>query len=255
MMRLSERQNKILEWTSKEDALSIDDLAQHFRLSTQTIRKDMNSLCEAGMLRRVHGGGCLPSAIENLSFSTRQIMNATNKKKIALTVAEQIPDGSTIFLGIGTTVGSVANALLHHKDIRVLTNNLKAAAILCNNADIDTHVSGGKLRQSDHDLVGVETIRFFSSFKADYAIVGTGGLDPAFGMMDFKPDEAYVTQSLLENSRQKILVADHTKWNRTANVKVAAFSELDLMVTDVLLDENIKAQLSLNDLNVIECNS
>lgn len=252
-MRLSERQNKILEWTSREDTLSIDDLAQHFQLSTQTIRKDINSLCETGMLRRVHGGVCLPSAIENLSFNTRQIMNARNKEQIGITVAKQIPDGSTIFLGIGTTVGSVAKALMQHNDLRVLTNNLKVAAILCNNDRIDTHVSGGKLRQSDHDLVGVETIRFFSSFKADYAIVGTGGLDPTFGMMDFKPDEAYVTQSILENSRRKILVADNTKWNRQANVKVAAFNELDLMVTDHLPSSTIKIQLEMNDLEVNEC--
>ncbi|MFD2205306.1 DeoR/GlpR family DNA-binding transcription regulator [Kiloniella antarctica] len=252
-MRLSERQNKILEWTSREDTLSIDDLSQHFQLSTQTIRKDINSLCEIGLLRRVHGGVCLPSAIENLSFNTRQIMNAGNKEQIGITVAKQIPDGSTIFLGIGTTVGSVAQALVHHQDLRVLTNNLNVAAILCNNNRIDTHVSGGKLRQSDHDLIGVETIRFFSSFKADFAIVGTGGLDPSYGMMDFKPDEAYVTQSILENSRSKILVADNTKWNRQANVKVATFSELDLMVTDHLPSNTIKMQLEMNELQVIEC--
>ncbi|WP_417455287.1 DeoR/GlpR family DNA-binding transcription regulator [Kiloniella sp.] len=252
-MHLSERQNKILEWTSREDALSIEDLAIHFQLSTQTIRKDINALCETGLLRRVHGGVCLPSAIENLSFSTRQVMNAKNKDKIAQAVADQIPDGSTIFLGIGTTVGSVANALLKYQNLRVLTNNLKAAAILCNNENIDTHVSGGRLRQSDHDLVGVETIRFFSSFKADYAIVGTGGLDPDFGMLDFKPDEAHVTQSILENSRKKILVADNTKWNRPANVKVAPFKDLDLMVTDQLPDDNTRLQLELSKLTIKEC--
>ncbi|WP_169337436.1 DeoR/GlpR family DNA-binding transcription regulator [Kiloniella laminariae] len=258
-LRLSERQYQILEWTGREDALSIDDLAQHFQLSTQTIRKDINALCEIGMLRRVHGGVCLPSAIENLSFSTRQVMNARNKEGIAALAARQIPEGSTIFLGIGTSVGYVAKALLKHNDLRVLTNNLQVAAILCKKPKIDTHVSGGKLRHSDHDLVGVETIRFFDAFKADFAIVGTGGLDPAFGMMDFKPDEAHVTQAILENSRRKFLVADHSKWNRAANVKVTPFQNLDLMVTDYLPETLCSSsetnQLFASKLKVLECRS
>ncbi len=129
-MRLSERQNQILEWTSREDALSIEDLSNHFQLSTQTIRKDINALCETGLLRRVHGGVCLPSAIENLSFNTRQVMNAKNKDDIAQAVADQIPDGSTIFLGIGTTVGSVANALLKFQNFKFHSFYIKNCYIL-----------------------------------------------------------------------------------------------------------------------------
>ncbi len=231
-MKLSERQNDILNWMRREGFLAIDMLASHYGVTTQTIRRDINALCDSGLLRRVHGGVRLPSAYENLSFFTRQVLNARAKQAIAERLVRDIPDGSSLFLGIGTTVEYVAKALLKHKGVRVMTNNLNVAAILCANKAVKVDVSGGQLRHDDRDLVGGEAVAFFNGFHVDFGIIGTGGLDPERGLLDFQPAEAQITRAIVRNSRQCCLVADESKWQRQAVVRVAEFREIDAFYTD-----------------------
>lgn len=231
---LSDRQNHILNWIREVGEMSIEALAEHYDVSTQTIRKDINSLCEMNLLRRVHGGVKLPSASQNVSFTDRQVINAPAKQATAAAFAATVPEGASLMLGIGTTIEYVAKALVERDDIRVMTNNLNVAGILCGNRNIEVRVSGGAMRHNDRDLVGLETVEFFAAFQADFGVVGTGGLDVELGLMDFQTEEAAVTRAILANSRRRVLVADSSKWGRRALVKVAPLAEIDILCTDEL---------------------
>lgn len=122
-MLLSERQTKILAWLKQAGGhLSSQELTDSFNVSVQTIRKDLNELSDQGLVQRVHGGIRLPFHNRNLSFQSRQVINLEAKRAIGSKVADLLPEGATIFIGIGTTPQQVALALLDHPGLQVITN-------------------------------------------------------------------------------------------------------------------------------------
>ncbi|MFT6303946.1 MAG: DeoR family glycerol-3-phosphate regulon repressor, partial [Pseudomonadales bacterium] len=127
-MKLSDRQTQIIEFLSSSGGtLSSSELTDRFDVSVQTIRKDLNDLSDLGLVRRVHGGITLPTQSRNLSFTNRQVINFEEKKHIARLCASLIPNNSSLFLGIGTTPSQIAEHLIYHTGLKVITNNLNAA--------------------------------------------------------------------------------------------------------------------------------
>lgn len=232
--RLSDRQNDILARISVHGAQQIDRLAQDYGLTTQSIRRDINALCALGLARRLHGGVDLPVMPQNTPINARAELNGQAKRQIAARIARDIPDGSTIFLGIGTTVRYAAEALRGHSGLTVVTNNIDVALILGDVEGIELHLAGGVWRANDRDLVGADTIRHFEKFHATHAVVGAGGLHPVSGALDFSYDEAQITNAILQNARTRYLAVDASKWMRPAAVRVAPFSEFTYFVTDHL---------------------
>ena len=130
MSASEERRERILELTRRHGFVAIEDLARRFSVTTQTIRRDINQLCALGALRRYHGGAGLPSSVENLAYSARQVLCLEEKRRIAALVARHVPDRASLFINIGTTNEEVARALMAHKGLHVITNNLNVAGIL-----------------------------------------------------------------------------------------------------------------------------
>lgn len=233
---LNERQDRILALLNHRGELEVEQLSEQFSVSTQTIRKDLNQLCELGLARRIHGGVSLPASALNLSYGSREQLNAGVKHKMAQALAARIPDGSTLMLGIGTSVAHLARALSQHQRLRVLTNNLDVAGVLCEYPAIQVLVIGGHLRHNDRDMVGEPVTRTLDQYRVDFGIVGAGGLHPDDGVLDFDPQEADVSRAILRNARQRVLLADASKWSRSPMVKVAGFDSIDLLVCDALPD-------------------
>src|SRR5207237_2555443 len=103
----------------------VEELARRVDVSAQTIRKDLNDLCERRSLTRVHGGAIIASGVENLSYEARRFVAAEEKRAIGRAAAELISNGSSLFINIGTTTEEVASALTTHEDLLVITNNRK----------------------------------------------------------------------------------------------------------------------------------
>lgn len=221
------RQTEILTIARKKGQVSVDKLAQRFKTSVQTIRKDLSDLHDAGQLKRVHGGAILPAGVANIGYEDRRALNADIKAKIAERVAQDIPENATIFLNIGTTTEAVARALLNHQNLMVVTNNLNIANILSANPACDVMVAGGLLRRSDGGLTGGITAHIIRQFKFDLAVIGCSALDPDGDILDFDSHEVTVSQAILERARASYLVADHTKFTRIAPVKIASLKDID----------------------------
>nr|WP_264193973.1 DeoR/GlpR transcriptional regulator [Marinomonas algarum] len=169
-----------------------------------------------------------------MPFDHRQFLNSDAKANIAEQVAKLIPDGASVFLGIGTTVEYVAKALVSHHGLQVFTNNLTVASILGQHPGVRVRVLAGKLRHQHYDLVGEDTLSGLRQYYFDYGVLGCGGMDEAQGILDFDPDEAAVSRVLVEQSRYSLLVADRHKWGRKAMARVTPFSSIDWLFSDVL---------------------
>ncbi len=153
-----QRQERILELCRRHGFVAVEDLARRFAVTPQTIRRDINLLCEQMLLRRYHGGAGLPSSVENLAYTTRQVRCLEEKRRIARLLARHVPDRASLFLNIGTTTEEVARALMSHTGLHVITNNLNVASIMSSNPEFEVIVAGGAVRSRDRGIVGEATV-------------------------------------------------------------------------------------------------
>lgn len=230
-MSLAPRQQQILELVRERGYVSIEELAQHFSVTPQTIRRDINQLAEAGLLRRYHGGAAHDSSVENTEYSMRAGQMREEKRLIAEAVAAAVPDHASLFINIGTTTEAIAHALLGHRSLKIITNNLHVANILSAKDDFDVLIASGKVR-SDGGVVGQATADFIKQFKVDYAVVGISGIDEDGTLLDFDYQEVCVSQAIIQNARQVFLAADSSKFGRNAMIRLGSLEQIDQLFTE-----------------------
>lgn len=236
-MELSERQTRIVALFRQHGEMSVDALAEHFGVATQTIRRDVNTLCDANVLRRYHGGARLMTPGTNQPYEVRRVRNLEGKLRIGLAAASRIPDGATVLLGIGTTPEQVALALAHHKRLTVITNNLRAALTLAAHSEHRVIVPGGELRSPNPEILGDEADRLFRAYRADFGIYSVGGIDDDGTLLDYDRQEAASREALRDASRCRILVADAYKFTRKPSVRGGQLADQQLVITDAPLPD------------------
>jgi DeoR family glycerol-3-phosphate regulon repressor len=231
-MHLSERQTEILQRARLQGRVEVEALATAFEVTTQTIRRDLNELSQAGLLARVHGGAVVTARVANVAYAERRVVAAPEKQAIGRRAAAMIPDGCSVILNIGTTTEEVARALVDKLDLVVITNNLNVVQILSGTPRKEIILAGGVVRQSDGAIVGDEAVAFIRRFKADVAVIGCSALDEDGAIMDYDLREVAVARAIVENARRTILVCDRLKFDRTAPVRICAVGDIHAIVTD-----------------------
>jgi len=232
-MTQNPRQTQLLQEVRARGSVSVEALAERFSVTLQTVRRDVKLLSEAGLLARFHGGVRIPSSTtENLEYLQRQKFNEQAKQRIARTVAAAVPAGCSLIINIGTTTEAIAHELLHHKGLRVITNNLNVAAILSGNPDCEVIVAGGIVRSRDRGIIGEVTVDFIKQFKVDIGLIGISGIEADGTLRDFDYREVKVASAIIEHSRQVWVAADHSKFNRPAMVELARLDQIDVLFTD-----------------------
>jgi DeoR family glycerol-3-phosphate regulon repressor len=229
---ISERQAQIAERVRQRGFQTVAELAQHFDVTTQTIRRDIAELCDLGVLKRRHGGAELPVPGANLGFGERQILNQAAKEAIARTVVRHIPNGASIAVSIGTTPEIVVRHLVRHSDLKLFTNNLMAAIGACAIRNAEVHIPGGQVRAGARDVLGAEAEGFFARFKVDIGLYGVGGVDADGQLLDFREEEIRVREAIRANCRAAYLVLDGSKFGRPAHVRGGYLTEADLVFSD-----------------------
>jgi DeoR family transcriptional regulator, glycerol-3-phosphate regulon repressor len=231
-MSQSFRQPDILDIARTEGKVTVEDLAERFGVTVQTIRRDLTELADAGRLQRVHGGAILPSGTSNIGYEDRRTLNQEAKRMIARACAAQIPDGASVFLNIGTSTEAVAQELLTRHRLLVVTNNMNVAQSLAANPECQVIVTGGTLRRSDGGLVGNLASNTIRQFKFDIAVIGCSAMDLDGDLLDFDFQEVEVSQAIISQSRRCFLVADHSKFLRSAPARIASLADIDVLFTD-----------------------
>lgn len=247
------RHPDILDIARRDGKVTVDGLASHFNVTAQTIRRDLADLAEAGQLERVHGGAILTSGTQNIGYEARRDLNAPGKAAMAAACAEAVPDGASLFLNIGTSTEAVARALLRHRDLLVVTNNINVANILASNPDCEVVLTGGRLRRSDGGLVGALASESIGRFKFDLAVISCSAVDADGDLLDFDIEEVAVSQAILARSRRTLVVADHTKFNRHAPARIASLSQVDTLYTDRAVVAPLKAACDAWNTHIAVC--
>ncbi len=239
MEMLSERQNKILALAREQGRVEVDELSASFNVSPQTIRKDLNELCDRQLLQRIHGGAIVGSGIENVSYEARRLLAPGSKRAIGIKAAELIPDNSSLLINIGTTTEQVAQALGNHRGLLVITNNVNAVEIMKNFLGVELIIAGGQVRRSDGGIVGDAAVEFINQFKADYAVIGVSAIDADGSLLDYDFREVRVAQAIIRNARHVILVTDAMKLERSAPIRIGHISQINTLVIDEDLPQKL----------------
>jgi len=224
---LSFRQSEILDIANGEGRVVVEDLAQRFDVTLQTIRRDLGELADSGYLDRVHGGAVPRTGVTNLGYEERRRLNETAKAAIARACAAAIPNNCSIIINLGITV---------------ITNNMNVANTLVANPSCEVIVAGGALRRSDGGLVGELTTAFFEQFKVDLAIIGASALDADGDLLDYDLAEVRVAKAIIRQARRTFLVCDHSKLSRSAPVRLASLREISEVFTDRPMPDDLTAR-------------
>jgi DeoR family glycerol-3-phosphate regulon repressor len=251
-MLLTPRHSEIIQLAKDHGRVLVEDLASHFQVTPQTIRKDLNDLCDQRMLTRIHGGALFPSGIENLQYEARRKIASDEKDAIGKAAARLIPDNASLFVNIGTTTEAVSKALLDHKGLMVITNNINVANRMRVYPSIEVVIAGGVVRGSDGGIVGEAAVDFIRQFKVDYAVIGVSAIDHDGALLDFDYREVKVAQAIIANARHVILVADKSKFERTAPVRIGHLKQVNTFITDQCDYPAVRRMLEEAEVELIE---
>ncbi|MCM2395840.1 DeoR/GlpR family DNA-binding transcription regulator [Rhizobium sp. S95] len=251
-MLLTPRQAEIVALAKEQGRVLVDELATRFSVTPQTIRKDLNDLCDGRALTRIHGGAIFPSGNENVKYEARRSIAASEKQAIGRAAAALIPDNSSLFINIGTTTEAVGEALTDHRELMVITNNINVANRLRVFPSIEVVIAGGVVRGADGGIVGEAAVDFIRQFKVDFAVIGVSAIDGDGALLDFDFREVKVAQAIMANARHVILVSDSSKFERTAPVRIGHLSQVHTFITDRCPLDAIRTICAENDVNLIE---
>ena len=247
---VSSRQRSIMEFIRQHGSVQVDDLAMHLQVTPQTIRRDLNQLYELELVDRIRGGAIIKDTLENIGYGARKMLMADEKTEMAKIIAGMIPSNSSMYINLGTTVERVAEFLVDHKSILVITNNINVASILWPFYNIEVMIAGGMIRHSDGGIVGSNTEEFINKFKPDYAIIGCSSIDNTGEIFEYDLREVRVTQAIMRQARTVILTTDSMKLGRQAPVKVGTLADIDILVTDSGITDPFVQVCRHNDVDV-----
>jgi DeoR family glycerol-3-phosphate regulon repressor len=190
--------------------------------------------------------------VENVEYEARRRIAAEEKEAIGQAAARLVPNGASLFINIGTTTEAVSSALLDHEELLVITNNINVANRMRVYPSIEVIIAGGVVRGSDGGIVGEAAVDFIKQFRVDYAIIGASAIDPDGALLDFDFREVKVAQAIIANARHVILVADSTKFERSAPVRIGHLSQVSSFITDQCSIPTLRRICAEQDVRLIE---
>ena len=229
----------------------VADLALALGVSGETVRRDIKLMAREGLVRKVHGGVALLDAMREPAFRQRLHENAQAKKAIADCAAREVHDGDSIMLDSGSTTSYVAEALLGHRDLTVMTNSVDIANTLATRHGNRVFMAGGELRADDGAVLGGGAVAFIEQFRAHIAFLSVGAIDIEDGLMDYHLSEAEFSRAVIERAERTIVVADGSKLGLRALVRIAGLDAIDTLITDSEPAPAFARQLQRDEVKVV----
>ena len=248
-----DRQNQILALLQRQQRISVQALCDQFGISEATARRDLDTLAARGKIERVHGGAILVTqAPPELPILERQSEQAGAKQLIGRAAAALVEDNETVFLGSGTTVLEVAQALRDRRGLTVITNSLPVINLLAHAPHLTLVSLGGMLRPSELSFIGHITELALAEVRADKVIIGVHAISLEQGLTNDYLPETMTDRAILRVGRELIVVVDHTKCGRISPALLVPIEQMHTLVTDRLAPQPFVEALRGRGVRVIQ---
>jgi DeoR/GlpR family transcriptional regulator of sugar metabolism len=165
-------------------------------------------------------------------IALREVINVDVKRTIGRRAASLVPDGASVILAGGSTVQAVAESLLARHGLIVFTNSIGVCRKLAGHNKNRVHMLGGELDAINGATLGRDTTSMLGHYFADFVFIGAGAISPTGWLMDYTREEGELHSLMLQSARTAVIVADHSKFNRYAPVRVDNFEKVTHLVTD-----------------------
>lgn len=231
------RQARIAEMVRRTGFVSVAEAAGKLKVSGMTIRRDLEVLESRGLLTRAHGGAVATAPdrrevydAEEPAFERRRRRNAAAKAEIAKAAARLIGANETIALDVGTSTLALAEELVSRADLRVFTNNLRAATALSRGRS-PIYILGGQLRGPEFAVVGSVATAQVKDYYFDRLFLGVSGITET-GLYDYMLEDTEVKRAFLERARQVVVLCDSSKFGHRALARICGIEQAHMLVTD-----------------------
>ncbi len=230
-MLAERRRSLILDILAEKGSVSVAELHRRLKVSRETIRRDIIQLAAKNRLRKTHGGA-LSMDSEEPALTERMTLNIEGKRAIGRMAAALVPDGASLIVDSGTTTLCLAEALGSHRKLTVYTNDVHVADRLAGRNDNRVFIIGGRLQGAEGATMGRDATAMLANYFADFAFVGASALSAHPWLMDFSREAAELRGLMLTLARTPVLLADHSKFNRVAPVRVDNLDRVTHLIID-----------------------
>ncbi|OCX63037.1 hypothetical protein BFP70_12480 [Thioclava sp. SK-1] len=239
-MLAAKRQARIVEMLRGDGMASLRDLAIALGSSVSTVRRDVEQLCEAGVLARTHGGAVLKAPGARAFEPDRTVsagMDHGAKRAIGQAAAQLVAPGHAVIFDSSSTALEAARALIMAgTEFTAVTNDLAIAQLLSQAGHRQTHLTGGIMRPGTQTLLGAAALASITRLHADIAFIGAHAVDLA-GPSDSSIELAEIKSAFIGAADQVVLLADHSKFSEKSFCRFAQLGQFDQIISDNQLSD------------------
>lgn len=247
------RKNQIKELIVEKKSVTVAELTNLFKVTEETIRRDLKQLEDEGFLTRTYGGAFISDGVQNdVDVNIREFIHVEGKKKIASKCLSFIKNGDSIFLDASTTSLVIAS-MLQDKKLTVVTNSLKVVNALTENPNINIVVIGGTLAHTSLSNLGRNAEYNMKNYFFDIAFISCRSVSMQHGITDSNEQQAGIRKLAAEHANHVYLVADYTKFDKTSFASICWFDKINHIVVDNKLSKDWHQFLNENNVTAYEC--
>lgn len=247
------RKAKIKELILEKKSVTVTELSKLFSVTEETIRRDLKSLEEEGVLTRTYGGAFIQDGVQNdININIRETLFVDSKEKIASKCAMFINHGDSIFLDASTTSLFIASKI-KNKRVTVITNSLKIANTLAESDSVRLILIGGVFYNQSMSFLGRSSLNALQNFYVDKAFISCRSISMEHGVTDSNEQQAEMRQLAINRANKIYLVVDYTKFNKTSFTNICSFDDINVLVVDRRIDDNWHNFLKEKNVEIVEC--
>lgn len=248
-----ERQKKILELLGLEGSVSVSGLSELLCVTEETVRRDLEKLEKQGSLRRTHGGAVpVEESTYEVSLEKRKLINVEAKQKMAKEASKFVKEGDTIFLDSSTTTFFMSSELKQMKNITVITNSLRVITELAGVEHIKVIAVGGVVSGNQSFVGSLAEKSIEENYFASKMFFSSKGVTADAGILESNESECGIKQKMIENSKMRYYLCDKSKLGSIGFVKLAAFDEIDCLITDTEPEGELKEKIDEFEIKIIK---
>ncbi len=226
------RINEIETYLLQKKSVSIPELCEKFKVSQNTIRRDITELCSRGIASKVYGGIVLNKENDIVPYNMRSVSNIHEKMALAALASKYIEDGETIYIDSGTTTVNILQYIPENINLTIISNSLNIYNEAARFPHLNVISTGGLLYHKTNSFIGMTAIDTLHDYHINKAFMAATAICIESGAMNNSFHEAEIKKAVTRRCRNIILMADHTKIGKSASIAFCPLESLQAFVTD-----------------------